>query len=298
MNLPDRLQKRLERVLELGERLLGELVDADAEASLFETHRAFRWDPSRGRGLGRLVAIEKPVGFDLDDLIGVDGAIESFVRNTEQFLRGLPFNHVLLYGDRGTGKSSAVRGVLTRFGGQGLRLIEVEKDGLIHLPRVLDAIRSGGQHFRFLIFCDDLSFGANEVGYREMKAVLDGSIAGPPENVCLIVTSNRRQLVSQTMADNRQAKLDEDNELHLGEVLEEKLALADRFGLTLGFYCFDQPTYLAIVEQYLRKEGADPLTDEVRGEALRFALQRGSRSGRTARQFVNRWAGERQLLAQ
>lgn len=298
MNLPDRLQKRLERVLELGERLLGELVDADAEASLFETHRAFRWDPSRGRGLGRLVAIAKPVGFDLDDLIGVDGAIESFVRNTEQFLRGLPFNHVLLYGDRGTGKSSAVRGVLTRFGGQGLRLIEVEKDGLIHLPRVLDAIRSGGQYFRFLIFCDDLSFGANEVGYREMKAVLDGSIAGPPENVCLIVTSNRRQLVSQTMADNRQAKLDEDNELHLGEVLEEKLALADRFGLTLGFYCFDQPTYLAIVEQYLRKEGADPLTDEVRGEALRFALQRGSRSGRTARQFVNRWAGERQLLAQ
>lgn len=298
MNLPDRLQKRLERVLELGERLLGELVDADAEASLFETHRAFRWDPSRGRGLGRLVAIGKPVGFDLDDLIGVDGAIESFVRNTEQFLRGLPFNHVLLYGDRGTGKSSAVRGVLTRFGGQGLRLIEVEKDGLIHLPRVLDAIRSGGQYFRFLIFCDDLSFGANEVGYREMKAVLDGSIAGPPENVCLIVTSNRRQLVSQTMADNRQAKLDEDNELHLGEVLEEKLALADRFGLTLGFYCFDQPTYLAIVEQYLRKEGADPLTDEVRGEALRFALQRGSRSGRTARQFVNRWAGERQLLAQ
>ncbi len=298
MNLPDRLQERLERVLELGERLLGELVDADAEASLFESHRAFRWDPSRGRGLGRLVAIEKPVGFDLDELIGVDGAIESFVRNTEQFLRGLPFNHVLLYGDRGTGKSSAVRGVLTRFGGQGLRLIEVEKDELIHLPRVLDAIRGGGQHFRFLIFCDDLSFGANEVGYREMKAVLDGSIAGPPENVCLIVTSNRRQLVSQTMADNRQAKLDEDNELHLGEVLEEKLALADRFGLTLGFYCFDQPTYLAIVEQYLRKEGADPLTDEVRGEALRFALQRGSRSGRTARQFVNRWAGERQLLAQ
>ncbi len=297
MNLPDRLQERLERVLELGERLLGELVDADAGASPFETHRAFRWDPSRGRGLGRLVAIEKPVGFDLDELIGVDGAIESFVRNTEQFLRGLPFNHVLLYGDRGTGKSSAVRGVLTRFGDQGLRLIEVEKDELIHLPRVLDTIRDGGQHFRFLIFCDDLSFGANEVGYREMKAVLDGSIAGPPENVCLIVTSNRRQLVAQTMADNRQAKLDEDNELHLGEVLEEKLALADRFGLTLGFYCFDQPTYLAIVEQYLRKEGADPLTDEVRGEALQFALRRGSRSGRTARQFVNQWAGERKLLA-
>ena len=128
-----------------------------------------------------------------------------------------------------------------------------------------------------------------------MKAVLDGSIAGPPENVCLIVTSNRRQLVSQTMADNRTPELDEDNELHMGEVLEEKLALADRFGLSLGFYCFDQPTYLEIVEQYLAKEGEDPLDDAARDEALRFALRRGSRSGRTARQFVNHWAGSRKL---
>ena len=311
MKLPDRLQEQLERVLELGERLLGELVDTRAEASLFEAHRAFRWDPSRGRGLGRLVAIENPVGFELEDLIGVDGAIESFIRNTEQFLLGLPFNHVLLYGDRGTGKSSAVRGVLSRFADRGLRLIEVEKDELIHLPRVLDAIRSGGRKFRFLIFCDDLSFGANEAGYREMKAVLDGSIAGPPENVCLIVTSNRRHLVSQTMADNRQATLDQDNELHLGEVLEEKLALADRFGLTLGFYCFDQATYLEIVDMYLRKDPgckdpggkenvaqtAELLTDEVRIEALRYALRRGSRSGRTARQFVNQWVGGRRLDA-
>jgi predicted AAA+ superfamily ATPase len=299
MKLPERLQEQFERVLELGERLLGELVDADVEASLFENHHAFRWDPSRGRGLGRLVAIENPVEFELEDLRGVDGAVRSFVRNTEQFLRGLPFNHVLLYGDRGTGKSSAVRGVLTRFGEQGLRLIEVEKDELVHLPRVLDAIRNGGREFRFLIFCDDLSFGANEAGYREMKAVLDGSIAGPPENVCLIVTSNRRHLVSQSMADNREATLDDENELHLGEVLEEKLALADRFGLTLGFYCFDQATYLAIVEMYLGKEAGKPaaelLTDEIRGEALRYALRRGSRSGRTARQFVNQWAGAQKL---
>jgi predicted AAA+ superfamily ATPase len=163
---------------------------------------------------------------------------------------------------------------------------------------VLDSIRRGGQHYRFLIFCDDLSFGANEAGYREMKAVLDGSIAGPPENVCLIVTSNRRQLVSQSMADNREAALDDDNELHMGEVLEEKLALADRFGMTLGFYCFDQLTYLAIVEQYLEKEGQGPLDDDARAEALRYALRRGTRSGRTARQFVNEWAGERKLAAQ
>ena len=298
MKLPDRLRERLERVLELGERLLGELVDERAEASLFETYRAFRWDPGRGRGLGQLVAIERPASFDLADLYGVDRSVEAFVRNIEQFLSGLPFNHVLLYGDRGTGKSSAVRGVLTRFGDAGLRLVEVEKDELVHLPRVLDAIRSGGQNFRFLIFCDDLSFGGGEAGYREMKAVLDGSVAGPPENVCLIVTSNRRLLVSQSMTDNRQAELDAENELHLGEVLEEKLALADRFGLTLGFYCFDQPTYLAIVEQYLEKEGCGPLVDEVKEEALRYALRRGARSGRTARQFVNQWAGERKLKEQ
>jgi len=295
MNIPARLLERLERVLELGARLLGELIDEDPDKGLFESRRAFRWDPGRGRGLGRLVAIEKPAEFDLNDLVGVDDAIASFVQNIEQFLSELPFNHVLLYGDRGTGKSSAVRGALTRFGDKGLRLIEVEKDELVHLPRILEAIRKGGQHHHFLIFCDDLSFGANEAGYREMKAVLDGSIAGPPENVCLIVTSNRRQLVSQTMADNRTPELDEDNELHMGEVLEEKLALADRFGLSLGFYCFDQPTYLEIVEQYLAKEGEDPLDDAARDEALRFALRRGSRSGRTARQFVNHWAGSRKL---
>ncbi|MFT5443425.1 MAG: putative AAA+ superfamily ATPase [Myxococcota bacterium] len=289
------LQNRFERVLELGEKLLRDLVEDGPDANLFASRLAFRWDAGRGRGLGRLVAIEQPAEFELDDLVGVDSALEDFIRNTRQFLQGLPYNHVLLYGDRGTGKSSAVRGVLTRFGDQGLRLVEVEKEELVHLPRVLDAIRRGGQRFRFIIFCDDLSFGADETGYREMKAVLDGSIAGPPENVCLVVTSNRRQLVSQTMNDNRQATLDEDNELHMGEVLEEKLALADRFGLTLGFYCFDQPTYLAIVEQYLRAEGIAELSDDARAEALRFALGRGTRSGRTARQFVNHWAGAHKL---
>lgn len=295
MTLPARLLERFERVLELGERLLAELIDAEPDRDFFVAHRAFRWDPGRGRGLGQLVAIERPADFDLSDLVGVDRAIVPFVRNVEQFLRGLPFNHVLLFGDRGTGKSSAVRGVLTRFADRGLRLVEVEKEELVHLPRLLDAIRRGGQDYRFLIFCDDLSFGAHEAGYREMKAVLDGSISGPPENVCLIVTSNRRQLVSQTMADNRAAVLDEDNELHMGEVLEEKLALADRFGMTLGFYCFDQPTYLAIVDHYLQKEGLGSIGDDAREDALRFALRRGTRSGRTARQFVNQWAGERKL---
>ncbi len=297
MELSKPLQERLERVLGLAERWLRDYVDDDRAAERFEHHVAFRWDADRGRGLGRLCAIEEPAEFDLDDLVGVDDAVAAFVQNTEQFLAGLPFNHALLFGDRGTGKSSAVRGVLTRFADRGLRLIEVEKDELIHLPRILDVIRRDGGAHRFIVFCDDLSFGEREAGYREMKAVLEGSIAGPPANVCLVVTSNRRQLVSQTMADNREARLDDQNELHLGEVLEEKLALADRFGLALGFYCFDQATYLEIVERYLAKEGEVPLDEDARAEALRFALRRGTRSGRTARQFVNHLAGSRQLAA-
>lgn len=285
----DRLQERLSRVLELAEKLLKRWDLEEPAPAFFAGNTAFRWDASIGRG--SLIPIAQPAGFDLDDLLGVDQVLESLIRNTEQFLSGHPCNHVLLHGDRGTGKSSAVRGILQRFSDRGLRLIEVEKEELVHLPRVLDAIRSGGREYRFIIFCDDLSFGANEAGYREMKAVLDGSISGPPENVCLIVTSNRRQLVAQSVHDNFQAKLDEENELHLGEVLEEKLALADRFGLTLGFYCFNQDTYLEIVENYLAGEGAGPLDEGARSAALRWAQRRGARSGRTARQFVNDWVG-------
>ena len=285
----DEIQERLGRVLELAERLLRRWDREEPDPAFFAASPAFRWDASVGRG--HLIPIERPAGFDLDDLLGVDRVLETLIRNTEQFLAGHPSNHVLLYGDRGTGKSSAVRGILERYHERGLRLVEVEKDELVHLPRVLDAIRGGGQQFRFIIFCDDLSFGANESGYREMKAVLDGSISGPPENVCLIVTSNRRQLVAQSVQDNFQAKLDEENELHLGEVLEEKLALADRFGLTLGFYCFNQETYLEIVENYLVSEGAGPLDEIARSGALRWARRRGARSGRTARQFVNDWVG-------
>lgn len=295
MSASPRFQERLERVLELAERWLREVVGDERSVEPFEHHVAFRWDADRRGGRGGLCPIENPAAFDLADLVGVDDAIAAFVQNVEQFLEGLPFNHVLLYGDRGTGKSSAVRGALTRYAEQGLRLVEVEKEELVHLPRILQQLRRDDGRHRFLVFCDDLSFGEREAGYREMKAVLEGSVAGPPDNVCLVVTSNRRQLVSQSMADNRAARVDDQNELHLGEVLEEKLALADRFGLSLGFYCFDQPTYLEIVERYLAKEGEERLDDVSRAEALRFALRRGTRSGRTARQFVNHLAGTRKL---
>jgi len=268
--------------------MVGEPLAADA----FERHLAFRWDASHGPG--RLAAVEEPDLFDLGDLLGVDRAVERLLANTEQFVAGHPSNHVLLYGDRGTGKSSAVRGLLRSFGGRGLRIVEVHKDDLLHLPRVAAALR--GAPFRFLLFCDDLSFGTGESGYRELKAALEGSLVAPPGNVRIVATSNRRHLLPEWAADSRDARLDDAGELRMGETVEEKLALSDRFGLVLGFYGFDQATYLAIVERYATKAQVTADWERVRGEALRWALDRSSRSGRTARQFVDDFKG-REVLA-
>lgn len=287
-----RFIERLERLLPLAEKLLRDFAGAAPDAAFFAEHRAFRWDASRGSG--RLVAIERPAEFDLGDLIGVDESIARVTENTEQFLRGLPFNHVLLYGERGTGKSSAVKGLCARYADEGLRLVEVNREDLVHLPAVLEALREG-EDFRYLIFCDDLSFGSSEIGFRELKAALDGRLEAPPENVCLIATSNRRHLLPETMEENREARVDEVGELHLGEALEEKLALSDRFGLTLSFFGFDQPTYLEIVRHYATKVGIEAPAEELEAEALRWALQRSSRSGRTARQFVDDFAGRQGL---
>ncbi len=283
---------RLGRVLELTEELLHEATGRGPDAATFERHRAFRWETARGPG--RLLPIESPARFSLDDLIGVDRAVARLVANVEQFVRGLPANNVLLYGERGTGKSSAVKGVLERFADRGLRLVEVQREDLVHLPRVLEALRADGGRHRFLVFCDDLSFASGEAGYRELKAALEGSLEAPPENVRIVATSNRRHLVPESMADNRAARLDEDGELHLGEALEERLALSDRFGLTIGFYNFDQPTYLTIVEHYLKQAGF-AWSDAVREEALRWTVVRATRSGRAARQFVDDYVGRARL---
>jgi predicted AAA+ superfamily ATPase len=278
--------ERLGRVLDLLERALEQHLGAPLPAHELERHRAFRWDASRGPG--RLVPVATPDAFDLDDLVGVERALERLERNVEQLLAGLPFNHVLLYGERGTGKSSAVKGLLTRYGARGLRLVEVRKEELAELPRILAALR--GAPGAVLLFCDDLSFAEGEGGYRELKAALQGSIEAPPPNVCIVATSNRRHLLPERRSENRAARLDEDGELHLGESLEEKLALSDRFGLLLGFFGFDQATYLTIVEHYARQNGL-AVDDALRADALRWALDRASRSGRTAKQFVDDRAG-------
>jgi predicted AAA+ superfamily ATPase len=290
---------RLERVLGLAEQHLIERSAPTYAPDFFEDHLAFRWEAAaRGDAAGRLVPIEAPLLCEPGDLIGIARNLDRLARNTRQHVRGLPSNHVLLFGERGTGKSSAVKSLLSTFGSDGLRLIEVHRDELIQLPLVLRAIARDAGHHRFLIFADDLSFGPGEPGYRELKAALEGSLDGPPENVRIVATSNRRHLLPESMLDNRGAHVDEQGELHIGEALDEKLALADRFGLELGFYPFDQETYLAIVRHYYDQAGLPAGEwDAARAGALRWALERASRSGRTAYHFVVDLAGRAALDA-
>ena len=287
-----KLLGKFERVLDLLARALERGLPAEPGSVDFKRHVAFRWE-DRGSG-GSLLPIPNPRLFDLDDLIGVDLSVQALDRNARQFLARLPYNNVLLYGERGTGKSSAVRGLLSRYHLKGLRVIEVERAQLAHLPRIMEWLRGEEDH-HFIVFCDDLSFAPSESGHRELKAALEGSLQPAEANVMIVATSNRRHLVPETMAENREARLDEEGELHLGESLEEKLALSDRFGLLLAFYGFDQPTYLEIVARYLTAAGFPELDDATREEALRWALTRGNRSGRTARQFVDDVLGRRAL---
>ena len=183
---------------------------------------------------------------------------------------------------------------------RGLRLVEVGRSDLMHLPDLLGALRRASENegeagHHFVIFCDDLSFGSGESGFRELKAALEGSLEAPPSNVCIVVTSNRRHLLPESMSENREVRLDDEGEVHIGETLEEKLALSDRFGLVLTFYGFDQPTYLAIVENYAKQAELDVGADELRTQALRWALNRSSRSGRSAKQFIDDLAGRTRL---
>ncbi len=249
---------------------------------------AFRWRVAQGRG--RLEAVRHPQRIQLDDLLGVTGQKAAIVRNTRQFIAGRPANNVLLTGARGTGKSSLVKGVLAKFAKRGLRLIEVDRNDLVSLPEIIDLIADRPE--RFIVFCDDLSFEAAEPGYKALKSALDGSIAGPPENLLIYATSNRRHLMPERMAENLETTHTADGEIHPGETTEEKISLSERFGLWLSFYPFDQELYLAICVHWLNNFGLDEKTALVgRQEALQWALQRGGRSGRVAWQFARDYAG-------
>ena len=200
-------------------------------------------------------------------------------------------HNVLLTGARGTGKSSLIKACLAQFADQGLRLIEVDKDHLVDLPDIVDMVAQRPE--RFIIFCDDLSFEEGEGGYKALKVALDGSISAQSDNVLIYATSNRRHLLPERMSDNEGYKHIDDGDLHPGETVEEKISLSERFGVWLSFYPFRQDDYLDIVRHWLKHFGIDASQfAEAEPEALRWALQRGSRSGRVAWQFARDWAGK------
>ncbi|MBW6493360.1 MAG: ATP-binding protein [Burkholderiaceae bacterium] len=285
----DSLQSRLERLLARVDALLPSVAPPD-----WERARAFRWRRQRSAfgSHGHLVAVRNAATITIDDLCQIDEQKEAVERNTRQFVFGLPANNVLLTGSRGTGKSSLVKACLNRYADSGLRLIEVDKDDLVDLPDIVALVAERPE--RFIVFCDDLSFEEGEPGYKALKVALDGSVSAQSENVLIYATSNRRHLMPEYMRENLDARYQEDGEIHPGESTEEKISLSERFGLWVSFYPFAQEDYLRIVDYWLGHFGCGVREQKAaRAEALRFALERGSRSGRVAWQFARDWAGQR-----
>jgi uncharacterized protein len=253
---------------------------------------AFRY--RRRASQARLEPVRHVASIRLGELCEIDGQKDRLVRNTAQFMSGRGANNVLLTGARGTGKSSLIKACLNEFAPKGLRLIEVDKADLVDLPDLVDLVAERTE--RFIVYCDDLSFEEGEPGYKALKSMLDGSIAQSSENVLIYATSNRRHLLPEYMKENLSYQYAEDGEVHPGEVVEEKISLSERFGLWLSFYPFTQDEYLAIVGHWLRSWGLkDGDVAAARPEALVWALERGSRSGRVAQQFARDYAARLEL---
>ena len=288
----DSLTPKLEALIDRLEALLPPAVFTDWTAP------AFRWRIRHylGARVGSLEAVQRIASIAPEDLQHVDAQKDAILRNTQQFVQGLPANNVLLTGARGTGKSSLIRACLMRFRNDGLRLVEVDKHDLVDLPDIVERIADRSE--RFILFCDDLSFDEGEGSYKALKAALDGSVAAASENVLIYATSNRRHLMPEYMRENLDTRYQEDGEIHPGETVEEKISLSERFGLWLSFYPFRQDDYLDIVAHWLAHYGAEAqLIEASRTEALQFALLRGSRSGRVAVQFARDLAGRHGLAA-
>ena len=257
----------------------------------WQASTAFRWRKRNGRGAIEPVAHVHRI--DLKDLKGIDDQKRLIEENTRQFVAGLPANNVLLTGARGTGKSSLIKALLNRYASRGLRVIEVEKQDLIDLPDIVDEIAERPE--RFILYCDDLSFEADEPGYKALKVVLDGSVAAASENCLIYATSNRRHLMPEYMHENLEYK-HVGEEIHPGETSEEKVSLSERFGLWISFYPFDQEEYLRIVDVWIEHFGVPGAgTEGAHKAALQWSLTRGSRSGRVAWQFARDWAGKQKL---
>lgn len=283
MNAIEHLLQRAEQLITRLETLL--------PAPLAEPNwQAVAWRWVKHGNQGQLQAVVHPHHILLEDIRFIDRQKNEVVRNTRQFLQGLPANHVLLTGARGTGKSSLVKAVLNAYAKEGLRLIEVEKQDLTDLPQITQLIRQRPE--KFIIFCDDLTFEANDMGYKALKVILDGSIEHASDNVLVYATSNRKNLMPEFMADNQ--PIVDNGEIRQNDTIDEKTALAERFGLWLSFYSFDQDEYLSIAEHWLDTFGIN-MDDVARHAALQFYHTRGARSGRVAYQFAKDYAGQLQL---
>jgi predicted AAA+ superfamily ATPase len=284
IELPDTILQSLTQVLAQLQQTLPTLKqEPDFSAP------AFKWQDKQ------LIPIFHPTKIELDDLKGIERQKAKVIQNTLQFLNGLPANDVLLTGSRGTGKSSIVRALLSQYEAQGLRLIEIERDDLSDLPEIQKIIQNRPE--KFIVYCDDLAFNAEDENYRSLKSVLDGSLQSGSSNFIIYATSNRRHLLPEFMHENTpvtRVDVPQYTELHPQEAIEEKISLSDRFGLWLSFYPMDQVLYLEIVAHYLAKSNM-PMTDEARAEALRWCQARGQRSGRAAYQFSKHWVGSQQL---
>ncbi len=286
----DRVLERVEGLLERVEQHL----PVGNTAPDWKRFIAYRWRREQtmfGRR-GSLVGVAHPHVIRLSDLKDIDDQKARIEANTRQFVMGRSANNVLLTGARGTGKSSLVKASLQAFAKQGLRLIEVDRADMVDLPEIADLVASRPE--RFIIFSDDLSFEANDPGYKALKSVLDGGISATNDNLLVYATSNRRHLMPEKMSENLETKHTEDGEIHPGETTEEKISLSERFGLWLSFYPFDQQQYLDIATHWVAVlAGRQAVTnnDTMQKAALLWALERGSRSGRVAYQFARDWAG-------
>jgi len=283
-----------ERLIARAESLLARLENYLPPAPVAPDWSAIAWRWQSVNGRGHLQAVPHPHKISLDDLQNIDDQKAEVVRNTQQFVKGYPANNVLLTGARGTGKSTLVKALLSKFSKDGLRIVEVEKQDLGALPEIVSLLRARPEHF--IVFCDDLTFDAGEPGYKALKVVLDGSIAATSDNVLVYATSNRRHMMPEYMAENLETKY-VGEEIRPGDTTEEKISLSERFGLWLSFYAFDQDEYLKVAQQWLKHYGVKKMSDEIRQAALLFSLTRGARSGRIAYQFARDHAGRNALTA-
>jgi predicted AAA+ superfamily ATPase len=290
------MSSSLERVLQRAEALMQRIesvLPQPLQAPDWSASVAYRYR-KRSSGHGTLEPVRHVAQLGLQDLKEIDQQKEKIQRNTEQFVNGLPANNVLLTGARGTGKSSLIKACLNNYAPRGLRLIEVDKDDLVDLPDIVEVVAARAE--KFIVYCDDLSFEDGEPGYKALKSILDGTVAASTANVLIYATSNRRHLLPEYMKENLTYTHTDDGEVHPGEGVEEKISLSERFGLWVSFYPFSQDEYLAITAQWLSSFGVSTTAiDAAKPEALVWALERGSRSGRVAYQFARDYAGKHVL---